>query len=709
MLNLRRVVQSGRSLRADALRCSSRSFRTSAVARNNITVSVNGVDTEVPNGFTVLQACEEAGAQIPRFCFHDRLSIAGNCRMCLVEVVKSPKPVASCAMPAMPGMVIKTETPLVKKAREGVMEFLLANHPLDCPICDQGGECDLQDQSMEFGSDRSRFLEPKRAVEDKNIGPFVKTVMTRCIHCTRCVRFADEVAGVEVLGTTGRGNQMEIGTYTPQVFDSEMSGNIIDLCPVGALTSKPYAFNARPWDLTHIESIDCFDAVGTNTRVDIKGREILRVLPRLNEDVNEEWMADKARFSYDGFKRQRLDTPLVKKDGVFAKATWGEALTAAKDKLESVKGTQIQVVAGDMVDAEALIAAKDLFNRLGCSNLGTSQDTGSVDLRGDYLFNSGIAGIEEADALLVVGSNPRMEAPVINARIRKCVTNYELQVATVGPAMRTTYDSTDLGNDTKILADIAKGTHPYAETFKNAKNPMVVVGMGALTGANGAAIASTVRSLAASVPNLVTEEWNGINVLHTAASAAAARDIGFTRGPNDPEPSKVVFLLGCDDAKTIANIPADSFVIYQGHHGDAGATRADLILPATCFTEANGTYVNTEGRVQRTNQAAQPVGSARDGWQILRALSEVMGKTLPYDTQDQVRARLVDVAPHFEHANTTQQPSYTNFTDAAPVSLGSAPIQPYFDNYFMTDPISRSSRLMAKASAELPVSRNSYV
>jgi NADH dehydrogenase (ubiquinone) Fe-S protein 1 len=692
-----------------ARRAGARAFHsTRPRLAETMTVSVNGQNVDVPNGVTVLQACEEAGAIVPRFCYHDRLSIAGNCRMCLVEVEKSPKPVASCAMPAMPGMKIFTETDLVHKAREGVMEFLLANHPLDCPICDQGGECDLQDMSMSYGSDISRFREWKRGVEDKNIGPLVKTVMTRCIHCTRCVRFSTEVAGVNDLGTTGRGNAMEIGTYVSKVLDTEMSGNVIDLCPVGALTSKPFAFTARPWELTATESIDAMDAVGSNIRIDTMGVEIMRVVPRLNEDVNEEWIADKSRFSYDGLKRQRLDTPLVKKGNEFVPVSWKDALLAVGEAVEGVKGNEMVGVVGEQADAESIVCLKDLLNRLGCSNLQSGQQTVplSADVRSQYLTNTGIAGVEDADALLIIGSNPRMEAPIVNTRIRKTVEEYGLRVANVGPAAELTYGVEQLGDSTDVLQQIIDGSHPFAKTLAAAERPMVLVGLGALKPNTGGYVLSALDALRAQLPAIATDDWNGLNILHTAASRVAAQDLGFVQGPGKHAKAKFAYLLEGDEAA--ATLPADCFVVYQGHHGDAGATRANIILPGAAYTEKTATYVNTEGRVQRTKQAADLVGDAREDWKIIRAVSEVVGAQLPYNSVDDVRARLVDIAPHFANVGEVEDPVFVD----APVGSVAAPaktkFEPFLDNYFMTDPISRASKVMGQAAAQLPNARNSY-
>jgi len=664
----------------------------------------------VPAGCTVLQACEVAGIEVPRFCYHDRLSIAGNCRMCLVEVEKSPKPVASCAMPIMPGMKIKTDTPMVRKAREGVMEFLLANHPLDCPICDQGGECDLQDQSVVFGSDRSRFREYKRTVEDKNLGPFVKTNMTRCIHCTRCVRFATEVAGVEDLGATGRGNAMEIGTYVPKYFDSELSGNIIDICPVGALTSKPYAFTARPWELDHVESVDVHDAVGSNIRIDIRGVEVMRVLPRLNEDINEEWLSDKSRFAYDGLKYQRLDTPFVRKQGQLVPVDWPQALRAVRQGLVGVKSSQMRAIAGDLMDAEALVALKDLFNRLGSNNLESRVDCPNVspDLRSNYLFNSSIVGIEQADVILLIGCNPRMEAPIINARIRKTHVHAGTQVYSLGPKAFLTYPSTDLGNDPSTLEKIAAGQHNFNAVLKSAANPMVIVGASVFKRPDADAIQVALLQIAKSNPNLRTEEWNGLNVLHTAAARSAALDIGFVpSGDAARKPAKFVYLLGADDLQAY-DIPPDAFIVYQGHHGDKGVSDAHVVLPGVAYTEKDGTYVNTEGRPQRGKKAVTTVGDAREDWKIIVALSEILGLGLPYTTLDEIRARMADIAPHLALVDQVQPTTFHTPQLQSSGKISSDPFAQTLKNFFMTDVITRSSRNMVKATSTLKKSANNY-
>ncbi|XP_040913040.1 NADH-ubiquinone oxidoreductase 75 kDa subunit, mitochondrial-like [Toxotes jaculatrix] len=684
-----------------------------AAASNLVEVFVDGKPIMVEPGTTVLQACEKAGMQIPRFCYHERLSVAGNCRMCLVEIEKVPKPVAACAMPVMKGWNILTNSDKTRKAREGVMEFLLANHPLDCPICDQGGECDLQDQSMQFGSDRSRFTEGKRAVEDKNIGPLIKTIMTRCIQCTRCVRFASEIAGVEDLGTTGRGNDLQIGTYVEKMFMSELSGNVIDICPVGALTSKPYAFTARPWETRKTESIDVLDAVGSNIVVSTRGGEVMRILPCLHEDINEEWISDKTRFAYDGLKRQRLTQPMVKNEsGQLIPTTWEDVLTRVAGALQGVKGNDVAAVVGGLVDAEALISLKDLLNRLNSDNLCTEEvfpmAGAGTDLRSNYLLNTGIAGIEEADVLLLVGTNPRYEAPLFNARIRKSWLHNELQVALVGKEVDLSYTYDHLGESAKILQEIASGTHPFSKVLLKAKHPVVVVGSSCLQREDGAAIMAAVSTISqnARVSSGVEETWKVLNVLHRVASQVAALDLGFKPGVDTirKNPPKVLFLLGADaGCITRQDLPKDSFIIYQGHHGDVGATMADIILPGAAYTEKCSTYVNTEGRAQQTRVAVTPPGIAREDWKIIRAISELAGVTLPYDTLDEVCDRLAEVSPNLVRYDDVEEANYFKQANELSKAVNQAflteplvPPQLTVKDFYMTDPISRASQTMAK-------------
>jgi NADH-quinone oxidoreductase subunit G len=671
-------------------------------------LTINGQEVEVPAGTTVLQACQSAGVEVPHFCYHERLAIAGNCRMCLVEMEKSPKPVASCAMPVADGQVVYTDSAKAQRARKGVMEFLLINHPLDCPICDQGGECDLQDEAMAFGFDRGRFQENKRAVKDKNFGPLIKTQMTRCIHCTRCVRFATDVAGVSELGATGRGEDMEIGTYIEHALTSELSGNMIDLCPVGALTSKPYAFVARPWELRKTESVDVLDAVGANIRIDTRGPEVLRVLPRLNEEINEEWLGDKGRFAVDGLMRRRLDKPYVRVSGKLTPASWAEAFTAIAARVKGVDGSKIAGIAGDLVDAESMLALKDLLTGLGSTSLDCRQDGAKLPAeRAGYLFNTTIAGIDQADVVLFVGSNPRLEAPLINARFRKRYLMGGFKAAAIGPSLDLTFPVIQLGEGPEVLADLADGNHTWIEVLKGAKNPMIVVGQGALAREDGAAVLALAHRLAEAA-GVVREGWNGFNVLHTAAARVGGLELGFVPGAGGRDVAgilagaqsgaiEVVYLLGADEIDT-AKL-GKAFVIYQGHHGDAGAARADVVLPGAAYTEKNGTYVNTEGRVQLGRLATFPPGEAREDWKILRALSEPLGHKLPYDNLAQLRQRLIEVNPRFAHVDELVSADWGALGVAGPT--GSGPFVYPIENYYMTDAVSRSSPTMAACTESL--------
>jgi NADH-quinone oxidoreductase subunit G len=672
-------------------------------------LTIDGIVVEVANGSTILQAAEQAGIEIPRFCYHERLSIAGNCRMCLVEVEKTPpKPIASCSYPAAEGMIVHTDSKMVRNGRRGVMEFLLINHPLDCPICDQGGECDLQDQAMGYGMDHSRYEENKRAVPDKNLGPLVKTSMNRCIHCTRCIRFITEVAGVPDLGATARGEHMEVGTYVEKALGSELSGNIIDLCPVGALTSKPYAFVARSWELAKVDSIDVLDAVGTNIRIDARGTEVLRILPRINEDVNEEWLGDKSRFAIDGLKRRRLDRPWVRENGKLRAATWTEAFDAIAAKLKPLSGDRIGAIAGDLVDAESVLALKDLLASLNSQNIDCRQDGAKLDAvrRDFYCFNTSIAGIEEADAILIVGSNPRKEAPVLNARIRKAWVASGLPIGLIGTETDLTYAVAHLGASASLLTDLHAGSHEFSKVLANAKKPMIIVGQGALARPDGSAILAAAWRLAAHIGAL-SHDWHGFNVLHTAAGRVGALDLGFVPGPNGKAVDAMLgggvdllWLLGADGFDP-ARIASGTFVVYQGHHGDAGAQRADVILPGAAYTEKAGTYVNTEGRAQRGFRAVYPPGEAREDWTILRAFSAVIGKALPYDTIEALRMRLEQINPVFGRVGFMPRFGCSDHTGPAgdPAVLSDAPLISSVANYYVTDPISRSSPTMAACVA----------
>ncbi len=676
-------------------------------------IKVDGNEIEVPDHYTLLQAAEEAGAEVPRFCFHERLSVAGNCRMCLVEVKGGPpKPAASCAMgvrdlrpgPNGEAPEIFTNTPMVKKAREGVMEFLLINHPLDCPICDQGGECDLQDQAMAFGVDSSRYTENKRAVEDKYIGPLVKTIMTRCIHCTRCVRFTTEVAGISELGLIGRGEDAEITTYLEQAMTSELQGNVIDLCPVGALTSRPYAFQARPWELTKTETVDVMDAVGSAIRVDTRGREVMRILPRTNELVNEEWISDKTRFVWDGLRTQRLDRPYIRRDGRLQPASWSEAFDKIKARLASVDGSRIGAIAGDLANVEEMWALKRLMGLLGSNNLDCRQDGSKIDPadgRASYLFNTTIAGIENADALLIIGANPRFEAPVLNARIRKRWRRGGFPVGVIGEPVDLRYAVTHLGAGPQTLGEIETVNRDFYEALRKAERPMIILGQGPLAGANGADVLNSVAALAREI-GAVTEGWNGFNILHTAASRVGGLDIGFVPQEGGLDASRiasggveVVFNLGADEIE----IAPGAFVVYIGTHGDHGAHRADVILPGAAYTEKAGTYVNTEGRVQSGSRASFPPGDAKEDWAILRALSAVLNKTLPFDSLGQLRADLFAQVPHLsiEELSNVDAAAITTLADRAGPLSGDI-FRSRIGDFYLTNPIARASKVMAECS-----------
>ncbi|KAL7104221.1 hypothetical protein ACP275_08G230000 [Erythranthe tilingii] len=666
-----------------------------------IEVFVDGYPVKIPKGMTVLQACEIAGVDIPRFCYHDRLSIAGNCRMCLVEVEKSPKPVASCAMPALPGMKIKTDTPIAKKAREGVMEFLLMNHPLDCPICDQGGECDLQDQSMAFGSDRGRFTEMKRSVVDKNLGPLVKTVMTRCIQCTRCVRFASEIAGVQDLGVLGRGSGEEIGTYVERLMTSELSGNVIDICPVGALTSKPFAFKARNWELKGTESIDVTDAVGSNIRIDSRGPEVMRILPRLNEDINEEWISDKTRFCYDGLKRQRLNDPMIRgADGRFKVVSWRDALAVVAEVIHKVNPEEIVGVAGKLSDAESMIALKDFLNRMGSNNIWCEGNgpNPNADLRSGYIMNTGISGLEKADLFLLVGTQPRVEAAMVNARICKTVRTNNAKVGYVGPAADFNYDHEHLGTGPTTLTQLENGTHPFSAALSTAKNPVIILGSNIFNRNDKDAIFSTIDKIA-------KKSNASVNTLLVNAAQAAALDLGLVPESSGKsiESAKFVYLMGADDVD-LEKLPEDSFVVYQGHHGDRGVYRANVILPASAFSEKEGTYENTEGCAQTTVPAVPTVGDSRDDWKIVRALAEVAGVGLPYDNLSGVRSRIGTVAPNLLQADERVGSTFSSSLLRPEVKDKMDEETPFgvaVENFYMTDAITRASKIMAQCSALL--------
>ncbi len=674
------------------------------------TLTINGQEIEVEANTTVLQAAEELGIQIPRFCYHDRLSIAGNCRMCLVEMEGPPKPIASCAMPVGEGMVIHTNSEVAVKAQKGAMEFLLINHPLDCPICDQGGECDLQDQAVAFGRGDSRFTEHKRAVKDKYLGPLIATSMTRCITCTRCVRFATEIAGVEELGATFRGEETEIGNYIEEALTSELSGNLVDVCPVGALTNQAYAFNARPWELRKTESIDVHDAVGCNIRIDCRGAEVLRVLPRLHEDVNEEWLSDRSRYAVDGLARQRLDQPYVRLDGKLKPASWDAAFAAIKARMDGLDGGRMAAIAGDMADVEAMLALKELFTALGSANLDCRQDGAKIGgkHRGGYLFNTSIAGIEDADALLLVGVNPRWEATLVNARIRKRWLRGGLAIGVIGgvsgPGDDLTYKYDYLGAGPATLAEIANGSHAFAKVLADAERPMIVLGSGAVARDDGAAVLDLAHRVA-DQGGMITDEWNGFNILHRAASRVGGLDLGFLPGQGGRDVAGIVdgagkgeidliWLLGADEID-MAGL-GQAFVVYQGHHGDAGAHRADVILPGAAYTEKDATWVNTEGRVQLGRRAAYPPGEAREDWTILRAFSAVVDQPLPYDNLAQLRQHMVEAVPGLGAVDEVGPGEMGAFGVAGEV--GGAPFESPVTDYYLANAICRASPVMAECS-----------
>ncbi len=680
--------------------------------------TVNGREIEFEAGLTVLQVAELAGEEIPRFCYHERLSIAGNCRMCLVEVKPGPpKPQASCALPAADKQEIITNSAMVKKAREGVMEFLLINHPLDCPICDQGGECDLQDEALGYGRDGSRYLENKRAVEKKFMGPLVKTVMTRCIQCTRCVRFAAEIAGVPEIGMIGRGEEAEITTFLEHAVTSELSGCLVDICPVGALTSKPYAFNARPWELKKTESVDVMDALGSAIRIDCKGEEVMRILPRTNEAINEEWISDKTRHNVDGLMRQRLDRPYVRVDGRLRPATWGQALAAVSARIKATAPERIGVIAGDLQDAESMKAAMDLFTSLGVRSLDCRQDGSALGHgpRESWLFNTTIAGIEDADALLLVGTDPRREAALVNARIRKTWLKGKLRVGLIGQHAKLNYKFDYLGAGPASLQKL--GETEFGRAFAVAKNPAVIVGAGALARTDGAAVLRLAAGLAPGLVRAKTDDaagWNGFNVLHTAASRVGGLDMGFLPREGGRDVSAmlaaaesggldVMVLLGADEIDT--RRLGSAFVVYIGSHGDAGADRADVILPGAAYAEKPGLYVNTEGRVQRAVRAVFPKGEAKEDWTILRALSDDLGARLPYDSLEQLRDKLIadhpsfgvfDYAPGAATAAAFDLGAVGKVGEVADVSFTSPVV-----DFYQTNPICRASVVMAECSAQL--------
>jgi NADH-quinone oxidoreductase subunit G len=670
------------------------------------TLKIDGQEVEFTPGESVIQVCDRVGVEIPRFCYHEKLHIAGNCRMCLVEVKPGPpKPQASCALPAADKMEVFTTTPMVKKAREGVMEFLLINHPLDCPICDQGGECDLQDQAMAYGMGESRYREHKRAVEDKYMGPLIKTQMTRCIHCTRCIRFVEDIAGVPELGAVGRGEHMEVTSYLEKALTSELSANVIDLCPVGALTSKPYAFHARPWELQKTESIDVMDAVGSAVRIDSRGEAVLRILPRLNDAVNEEWLADKSRYACDGLRTQRLDRPYIRKLGKLQPASWDEALKLVAEKIAAVKPEEIAAIAGDLACAESMFALKSLMGALGSPNLECRQDGAKIptSARGDYIMNTPIAALEEADLVVMIGTNPRTEAPLINARLRKAYLRGGMKAYNIGRIFDLTYPVEQLGENPALLCDIASEKHPLAAALKAAKKPVILLGAAALARDDGAAIHTAAKTVAGFCQR---EGWNGFNLLHHAAARVGGLDLGFVpqSGGRDMQEImtgiaegavKLVYLLGVDEIDM--SYLDKAFVIYQGHHGDAGAHRADVILPGAAYTEKNALYVNTEGRVQEALRAVFPPGEAQEDWQIIARLAAVLKKNLPFDSLASLRAALIKAAPSFAVMGVIQPSAWVAAAGKAS-QITTQKFEYPIANYYRTDAISRASKTMAQCT-----------
>lgn len=675
-----------------------------------IKLTIDGQEVEVAEGTSVLQACEQLGIEIPRFCYHDRLTVAGSCRMCLVDVEKMPKPMPSCALPCAEGMVVHTDTEAVKNERQGVMEMLLINHPLDCPVCDQGGECDLQDQAVAYGRDRCRCTEPRRLVQDKDLGPLIKTVMTRCIHCTRCVRFMEEIAGSPELGGINRGEKMEITPFCEGPLRSEMSGNLIDVCPVGALTSKPYAFKARPWELTKTESIDILDAVGSNIRIDTRGTEIMRILPRLNEDINEEWIGDKTRFAYDGLRLQRLDTPYIREDGHLRPAQWDEVITLIAKKIRNITPNRIAALAGDLVDCETLYSFKKFLTKIDTPNFDCRQDGAEYDIstRSAYIMNSGISGIEEADAILLVGTNPRHEATLVNARILKRHRKGGCEIGVIGSAPNLGYPYWHVGYSPMALRDVIENRHAFSDCLRAAKKPMIILGAGALARPDGIAIQMVARELAEKF-GLVRDDWNGFNTLQVAASRTGGLDLGFVPsghyglathsilGAAQANRIDILYLMGADEIDTSSL--GRTFVIYQGHHGDRGAHRADVILPSAAPFEKEGIYVNTEGRPQLARRALFPPVQAREDWVILTMLSQAVGKPLGFERLEDVRAEMFAEVPHLASLGECVSSSWTPFGRSGSLSIHA--FTETIENYYMTDPISRVSPTMARCTAEI--------
>ena len=671
-------------------------------------IIIDGKDFEVEENLSIIQACEVSGVEIPRFCYHEKLSVAGNCRMCLVDIEDSrgmsPKPVASCAMQVSDGLKVHTKTQRVKKAREGVMEFLLINHPLDCPICDQGGECDLQDQSVAYGVGGSRYEQNKRSVENKDMGPFIKTEMNRCIHCTRCVRFSTEVSGSDEIGAIGRGRDMEITTYLDIAVKSELSGNVIDLCPVGALTSKPYAFSARPWELKQTESIDVMDALGSNIRIDTKGNKVMRVLPRNNDEINEEWISDKTRFFWDGLSLQRIDKPYLRTDGKLKQISWSKALDVASDKLLNIKPEKIASIIGDLASIESIYALKKLMDTIKSPNTECRQDGSKIN--GDrerWLFNSKLSGIDESDGCLLIGTNPRIEAALINSRIIRKSKENNYSIGLLGSQVDLNYNYNFLGDDPSIIYDLINGTHPFSKNLSKMNNPLMIIGQGALRGDKGEDYLNLCIELAHEY-NFLKDEWNGFNVLHTAASRPGAMEIGFLPGEKGKNLDQIIksyktgdistlFLLGADEIDISEK--NDCFIIYQGHHGDKGANIADLILPSPTFNEQNGLFINTEGRVQESIRATFPVGEAKEDWEIISLISKKMGLEKIFTSFEELRSSLFEHYPHLADLDLCLS------DDKFPKKIETKDIKEHIftnslNNFWLSNSITRSSKLMCE-------------
>jgi NADH-quinone oxidoreductase subunit G len=669
-------------------------------------LTINGVEVEVEAGTSILQAAEEIGVEIPRFCYHDRLTVPANCRMCLVDLVGAPKPVASCAMACGDNMVIHTDSPRAKKARQGVMEFLLINHPLDCPICDQGGECDLQDQAVSYGYDRSRYHETKRAVTDKELGPLVETVMTRCINCTRCVRFAEEIAGVNDIAQLHRGEDAEITTFISKSIDSELSGNLVDVCPVGALTNKPYAFKARPWELKKTSSIDVHDAVGSNIRVDARGREVMRIMPRLNEAVNEEWIADKTRYALDGLGKGRLDRPYIRNSRTkkLEEASWGEALALVAKKLKATTPEKTAALIGDLADLESTAAMKDLMASLSVKNMDCRVDGAmyQADNRGSYLFNTGIESLEQADAIVIIGANPRHEAAMVNARIRKTWLAKRLPIAVIGAEIDLNYPYKHLGKDAAALSALASGKGEFAKSLKDAKNPVVILGSSVFKRSDLSAVLAEVETLCTKY-KIISDDWNGYNVLHSAAGRVGALELGFVpekggldvhsilKASNDGAVD-VLYLMGVDNAEIVQNIGKKTFTIYQGHHGDLGASGADVILPSAVYTEKDSSYMNMEGRLQRAHKAVSAPGDAKEDWAILRALSDALGQPLAYNDLYELRKHIRDTYTDLPKIDEVSQAKWSGLNGKGKITK--AAFEVAFDTYYMTNVICNASKVM---------------